>query len=320
MFLRRIAVFAFGIAFSAAALAQAWPQKPVRIIVPFVAGGVTDVVARVVGEKLSAAWGQPVIVENRPGAGGSLGAAEAARAAPDGYTLFFPSGSVMTANQYIYEKRSYDPEKDFVPVTNVVTGPMVLIVAANSPYQTTQDFLRAAKAAPGKFSFGHAGVGSQTHLVGESFVHAAGIDAISVPYKGDPPAALDVASGQIHFGVLNLAVVVGLVNGGKLRALGVTSMNEAPQLPGVAPIAKTLPGFENSGWFGIVARAGTPQDIIRKVYEDTRTALQDTHVKARFYALGLTTVGNSPEEMGKAMAAERVRWATVVRERKIQVK
>src|SRR5687767_16030675 len=128
MLLRRIAVLACGVAFSAAALAQAWPQKPVRVIVPFVAGGVTDVVARVVGEKLSAAWGQPVIVENRPGAGGSLGAAEAARAAPDGYTLFFPSGSVMTANQYIYEKRSYDPEKDFVPVTNVVTGPMVLIV------------------------------------------------------------------------------------------------------------------------------------------------------------------------------------------------
>ncbi|MGQ0545755.1 MAG: Bug family tripartite tricarboxylate transporter substrate binding protein, partial [Betaproteobacteria bacterium] len=129
MFLRKIALLAFGIAFSAAALAQPWPQKPVRFIVPFGAGGVTDVAARLVGEKLSAAWGQSVIVENRPGAGGSLGAAEAARAAPDGYTLFFPSGSVMTANQYIYPERSYDPEKDFVPVTNVVTGPQVLIVA-----------------------------------------------------------------------------------------------------------------------------------------------------------------------------------------------
>ena len=317
---RRTVVLAFGIAFSAAAFAQSWPQKPVRFIVPFVAGGVTDVAARAVGEKLSAAWGQPVIVENRPGAGGSLGAAEAARAAPDGYTFFFPSGTVMTANQYIYEKRAYDPENDFVPVTNVVTGPMVLIVAANSPYRNTEDLIRAAKAAPGKFTFGHAGVGAQTHLAGENFVHAAGIDAVAVAYKGDPPAALDVASGQIQFGVLNLAAVLGMVNGGKLKALGVTSLTEAPQLPGVPPIARTLPGFENSGWFGIVARAGTPKEIIQKVHEDTRTALQDPQVKARFQALGLTPVGNSPEEMGKAMAAERARWATVVRERKIQVK
>jgi tripartite-type tricarboxylate transporter receptor subunit TctC len=320
MRLVKLAAFAAGALLSTAALAQAWPQKPVKFIVPFVAGGVTDVVARLVGEKLSQAWGQPVIVENRPGAGGSLGAAEAARAAPDGYTLFFPSGSVMTANQYIYEKRSYDPEKDFVPVTNVVTGPQVLIVAAGSPYKTTQDFIRAAKANPGKFSFGHAGIGSQTHLAGENFVHAAGIDAVSVPYKGDPPAATDVMSGQLTFAVLNLAAVVSLVNAGKLKALGVTSTAEAPQLAGVPPLAKALPGFENSGWFGIVAPAGTPQEVIRKVYEDTRAALQDTHIKARFFAFGLTPVGNSPEAMGKAMAEERTRWARVVRERKIVVK
>jgi len=319
MLLTRIAALALGVALSASALAQSWPQKPVRFIVPFVAGGVTDVAARAVGEKLSAAWGQPVVVENRPGAGGSVGAAEAARAAPDGYTFFFPSGAVMTANQYIYEKRAYDPEKDFVPVTNVVTGPMVLIVAANAPWRTTADFLNAAKVAPGNFSFGHAGVGSQTHLAGENFVHAAGIEAVAVPYKGDPPAALDVASGQIQFGVLNLAAVVGLVNGGKLKALGVTSLNEAPQLPGVPPIAKTLPGFENAGWFGIVARTGTPNEIIQKVYQDTRAALQDPQVKERFYALGLSPVGNSPEEMDTAMAGERARWAKVVKERKIHV-
>jgi len=320
MLVRRILVLALGLACAASAAAQVWPQKPVRFIVPFGAGGVTDVAARMVGEKLSAAWGHPVIVENRPGAGGSLGAAEAAKAAPDGYTLFFPSGAVMTANQYIYEKRSYDPEKDFVPVTNVVTGPMVLIVAADAPYRSVQDFIRAARAAPGKLSFGHAGVGSQTHLAGENFVQSAGIEAVAVPYKNDPAAATDVMSGQIQFGVLNLAAVVSLVNAGRLRALGVTSLAEAPQLPGVPPVARTLPGFESSGWFGIVARAGTPPDIIRRVYQDTRAALQDTHVRARFYALGLTPVGNSPEEMGKAMAAERKRWARVVSERKIQIK
>ncbi len=315
----RLVVLALGLACSVAAPAQSWPQKPVRFIVPFGAGGVTDVAARIVSEKLSDAWGQPVIVENRPGAGGSLGAAEAARAAPDGYTLFFPSGAVMTANQHIYEKRTYDPEKDFVPVTNVVTGPMVLIVAASAPHKTVADFITAARAAPGNLSFGHAGVGSQTHLAGENFVYAAKIEALAVPYKNDPAAATDVISGQIQFGVLNLAAVVGLVGSGRLRALGVTSPAEALQLPGVPPIAKTLPGFESAGWFGIVARAGTPREIIRKVYEDTRTALQDTRVKARFFALGLTPVGNSPDEMGKAMAEERALWAKVVRERKIRV-
>jgi tripartite-type tricarboxylate transporter receptor subunit TctC len=316
----RILAFALCAALSAGAAAQSWPQKPVRFIVPFGAGGITDVIARLVGEKLSATWGQPVIVENRPGAGGSLGAAEASRAAPDGYTLFFPSGSVMTANQYIYPERSYDPEKDFVAVTNVVTGAQVLIVPPEAPYKTVQDLVRAARDNPGKFNFGHAGVGSQTHLAGENFVHAAQIQAAAVPYKSDPLAATDVMSGRLQFAVLNVGSVVSLVTSGKLKALGVTSLAEAPQLPGVPPIAKTLPGFENSGWFGIVARTGTPPEIVRKVYQDTRAALEDTRIKARFYALGLTPVGNSPEQMDKAMAQERARWAKVVRERGIAVK
>lgn len=319
MRLGKIAALAVGALVSAGAFAQSWPQKPVKFIVPFAAGGVTDVAARMVGEKLSAAWGQPVIVENRPGAGGSIGAAEAARAAPDGYTLFFPSGSVMTANQYIYAKRSYDPEKDFVPVTNVVTGPQVLIVPPDSAYKTVPDLIRGARENPGKFSFGHAGIGSQTHLAGENFVHSARIDAVAVPYKSDPQAATEVMSGRLEFSVLNLAAVVGLVGSGKLKALGVTSTTEAPQLPGVPPIAQTLPGFENSGWFGIVAPAGTPGEIVRKVYEDTRKALDDTHVKARFFAAGLTPVGNSPEAMAQAMTEERARWARVVKERRIQV-
>jgi tripartite-type tricarboxylate transporter receptor subunit TctC len=319
MSLRTITVLAFAFAISTAAIAQSWPQKPVRFIVPFPAGGVTDVAARMVGEKLSQAWGQPVIVENRPGAGGSLGAAEAARAAPDGYTLFFPSGSVMTANQYIYAKRSYDPERDFVAVTNVVSGSMVLVVPPDSPYKSAGDLIRDAKANPGKLNFGHAGIGSQTHLAGENFAHAAQIDAVAVPYKGDPPAAADVMSGRLTYGLLNLAVVVTAVNGGKLKALGVSSKTEVPQLPGVPPIAKTLPGFENSGWFGIVAPTGTPPEIIQKVYRDTSAALQDTQVKARLFAAGLTPVGNTPEAMADAMKAERVLWARIVRERKIQV-
>src|SRR2546430_734674 len=196
------------------AFAQSWPQKPVRFIVPFPPGGATDISARLLGERLTQIWGQTVVIENRGGAGGGVGAAEAARAAPDGYTLFFPSGSVGTANQPIYAKLNYDPEKEFVPVTHVAS---------------------------------------------------------------------------------------------------------APQLPGVPPIANTLPGFENAGWFGIVAPAGTPKEIIAKVYQDTKKALDTTEMKARFYAQGLAPVGNSPEEFAAAMKAETALWANVVKERDIHV-
>src|SRR3989442_4389377 len=174
--------------FSMAAAAQSWPQKPVKFIVPFAPGGATDIAARMLGEKLSQLWGQSVVIENRGGAGGGLGAAEAARAAPDGYTLFFPSGSVMTANQHVYAKLNYDPERDFVPVTNVVSGPQVLVVPASSPHKTVKDLINAARANPGKLTFGHAGIGTQTHLAAESFLYQARIDATSVPYKSEAPA------------------------------------------------------------------------------------------------------------------------------------
>jgi tripartite-type tricarboxylate transporter receptor subunit TctC len=300
--------------------AQPWPQKPVRFIVPFPPGGATDISARLLGEKLSQIWGQSVIIENRGGAGGAVGAAEAARATPDGYTLFFPSGSVVTANQHVYAKLNYDPEKDFVPITNVVSGPQVLAVPANSPYKTVKDLIDAARAAPGKLTFGHAGIGSQTHLAAENFLWQAKIDALAVPYKGEGPGLGALVAGETQFFVGNVAAAIGHINGGRLRALGVTSKTEAPQLPGVPPIAKTVPGFENQGWFGLVAPTGTPKEIIQKVYQDTKKALEASDLKARLWVQGLAPVGNSPEEFAKAMKAESQLWAKVVQERKIQVK
>lgn len=300
--------------------AQSWPQKPVRFIVPFPPGGATDISARLLAEKLTQIWGQQVLIENRGGAGGGVGAAEAARAAPDGYTLFFPSGSVVTANQHIYERLNYDPAKDFVPVTNVVSGPQVLAVPANSPYKSVKDVIDAARANPGKLTYGHAGIGSQTHLAAENFLSAAKIEVVSVPYKGEGPALAALVGGETTFAVTNLAATIGHVSSGRLRALGVTSKSEAPQLPGVPPIAKTLAGFENAGWFGIVAPAGTPKEVIQKVYHDTKAALEDTQMKARFWAQGLAPVGNSPEEMAKAMKEETALWARVVKERNIHVR
>ncbi len=305
---------------SGAAFGQSWPQKPVKFIVPFPPGGATDISARLLGERLTKIWGQTVIIENRGGAGGGVGAVEAARAAPDGYTLFFPSGSVMTANQHIYEKLAYDPVKDFVPVTTVVSGPQVLVVPASAPWKTVAELIAAAKAQPGRLTFGSAGIGSQTHLAAENFVATAGIDAVHVPYKGEGPGLAALVGGETSFLVTNIAAALVHIRSGRLRALGVTSKTEFAQLPGVPPIAKTLPGFENSGWFGIVAPTGTPRPIIDKVYRDTRQALQDPELKVRFSAQGLEPVGNSPEAMGKAMREETQLWARVVKQRNIHVR
>ena len=320
MKLSKLLLIAAVLALAGTAQAQAWPQKSVRFIVPFPPGGATDISARLLGQKLTEIWGQTVVIENRGGAGGGVGAAEAARAAPDGYTLFFPSGSVVTANQHVYARLNYDPEKDFVPVTNVVSGPQVLVVPANSPYKTVQELIESGKAFPGKLNFGHAGIGSQTHLAAENFVYQAKLDAQSVPYKGEGPGLAGLVGGETHFFLPNVAAAIGHIKGGRLRALGVTSKTEAPQLPGVPPIANAVPGFENTGWFGIVAPRGTPKEIIDKVYQDTKRALQDPVMKEKFFAQGLAPVGNTPEEMGRAMKAESELWKTVVHARKIQVK
>jgi tripartite-type tricarboxylate transporter receptor subunit TctC len=318
--MKKIAAFLFGALLAASALAQSWPQKPVRFIVPFPPGGATDISARLLGEKLTQIWGQSVVIENRGGAGGGVGAAEAARAAPDGYTLFFPSGSVVTANQHVYARLAYNPEKDFIPVTKVVSGPQVLTVPANSPFKTVKELIDHARANPGKLTFGHAGIGSQTHLAAENFVWQAKMDAVAVPYKGEGPGLAALVGGETSFFVGNVAASIGHITGGRLRALGVTSKSEAAQLPGVPPIAKTVPGFENTGWFGIVAPAGTPKEIVQKVYRDTRKALEASDLRGRLFVQGLAPVGNTPEQMAKEMKEESALWARVVKERNIQVK
>jgi tripartite-type tricarboxylate transporter receptor subunit TctC len=310
--------------FASTAAAQSWPpnwpQRPVRFIVPFPPGGATDISARLLGEKLTQIWGQTVLIENRGGAGGSLGAAEAARAAPDGYTLLFPSGSVMTANQHVYGRMNYDPDKDFVPITKVVSGPQVLTVQGSSPFKTVKDLIDFARANPGKVTFGHAGIGSQTHLAAENFAWQAKIEAIAIPYKGEGPGLAASVAGETTFFLGNLAAALGHIQGGRLRAIGVTSKDEAAQLPGVPPIGKTIPGFENNGWFGLVAPTGTPREVVQKIYVDTKKALEASDLRGRLYVQGLAPVGNTPEEMAREMKAESALWARVVRERRIEVK
>jgi tripartite-type tricarboxylate transporter receptor subunit TctC len=302
------------------AAAQGYPTKPVRFVVPFAPGGATDISARIVGQKLGEIWGQTVVIDNKGGAGGNIGGAEAAKAPPDGYTLFFTSGSVVTANEHIYPNMPFHPEKDFVAVTNVVRGPQVIVVPANSPYKTLKELIAAAKAKPGGLNYGHAGIGSQTHLAAENFLYAAGIDIQNVPYKGEGPAVADLVAGQTNVATPNLAAAISFINQGKLRALAVTGRERAPQLPEVPTVGETLSGFENYGWFGIVAPAGTAKEIVEKIYRDTRTVLDTTDMRARFFVQGMTIVGNAPGEFERDMRAERALWANVVKQRRIGVK
>lgn len=298
-------------------LAQVWPAKPVKIVVPFAAGGTTDVVARMLGQRLGEVWGKTVVVENRAGAGGNVGADAVAKSAPDGYTLLMASGSI-TINPNLYARMPFDTKKDLVPITNVASGPMLVVVPAKSPYRSIKEFVAAAKAKPGAMSFGSSGVGGQVHLAAENLADVAGIDMQHVPYKGEAPAYTDLISGQTQVMVGNIAVAAALVGPDRLRALAVTGKQRSPLLPDVPTVAEAgLPGVEYTGWFGLFAPAGTPAEVIAKVHRDTSAALAETQIKGRLYVLGMAPVGSSPAELAQQMDTEMARWAQVVKNRKL---
>ncbi len=305
---------------STAFAADAYPVRPVRVIVPFAPGGATDIVARLVSQKLNEIWGQTLVVDNRAGAGGNIGGEIAAKAAPDGYTLFMTSGSIVTANQHMYAKMPFSPEKDLVAVTNVASGPQAIVVHPSNPAKTLKDLIAMAKSKPKSMTFGSAGVGTQTHLAAENFVYTAGIDVTHVPYKGEGPAISDLLGGQIQFVTPNLSAAISHVNSGKLRALAVTSKERSKQLPNVPAAAEFLPGFENLGWFGFMVPAGTPKSVIAKVHADTVKALQGADLAKRFNDIGMVPVGNSPEEFARDIKAESSHWAKIIKERNLQVK
>ena len=304
---------------SGLASAQTYPSRPVRIVVPFAPGGATDIVTRVVGQKLGEAWGQTVVVDNRAGAGGNIGADIVAKASPDGYTLLMTSGSIITANPYIFRKLPYSPEKDLVAITNVASGPQIIAVNPSFAAKTLKELIALAKAKPRGLSYGSAGVATQTHLAAENFLYTAGIDLVHVPYKGEGPALTDLMGGQIQMVVANLSAAIGFVQQGKLRGLAVTSRERVRQLSDVPAAAETLPGFENLGWFGFVAPAGTPKAVIDKVHQDTVKVLQSPDIRTRFEQLGMVPVGNAPADFAKAVAQESLRWAKIIQERRLQV-
>lgn len=309
------ALLAAGSSALPAAAQDAWPAKPVRFIVPFAPGGSTDVIARMVGQKLSVRWNQPVVIENRAGAGGNIGADLVAKSAGDGYTLLFASGSIAI-NPHIYKRMPFDTEKDLVPITNVASGPMLVVVPERSSIKSVKELVAAAKAKPGSINFGSAGVGSQVHMAAESFANAAHVELTHVPYKGEAVAYNDLIAGQIQMMVGNFAAASALLGPGRLRALAVTAKTRSPQLPNLPTAAESgLPGFENIGWFGLFAPAGTPKDVLARVERDTAAVLAETDIKARLYVQGMKPVGNSSVEFAAALKEEDKRWAKVVKER-----
>jgi tripartite-type tricarboxylate transporter receptor subunit TctC len=304
---------------SHAALAQAWPNRPVRLLVPFSAGaGVTDIMARLVGQHLGASLGQPVVIENRAGAGGIAGTDAAAKAAPDGYTFLMTNVSLVTS-AYLYARLPYDAQRDFVPVTLVNTAPLMLVVHPSVSAKSVQELVAYAKANPGRLTYGSGGVGSTPHLSGELFKSLAGIDAVHVPYKGGAPALNDLVGGQLSFMIENVPGTMPFVRGGKLRALAITSAQRSPLDPALPTMAEAgVPGYEVVGWNGLMAVAGTPPQIVARLQAEVAKVLRLAEVRERLAALGAEPVGSTPEEFGAFIRAERTRWGRIIREKGIR--
>ena len=305
---------------AAAALAQAWPSKPVRIINGFAAGGPSDLLSRAVAEKLQAAWGQPVLVEAKTGANGNIAMEYAAKAPADGYTLLtIPAGNAVVL-PHLNAKLPYDPLKDFAPITMLGTVPNVLVVGPQVPAKDLKELVALAKSQPGKLSFASPGVGATPHMAGELLKAVTGIDMLHVPYKGTTPAIADVMGGQVTMFFSQMSNALPLAKQGKVRALGVASLQRHPAAPDIPTIAEQgYPGFEATAWYGLVGPAALPADIVAKVAADATKALQMPDVKERLAALGADPVGGSPREFDQKLRAEHARWGDLIRKAGIRV-
>jgi tripartite-type tricarboxylate transporter receptor subunit TctC len=298
--------------------ADAYPSKPVRIIVPFAAGGVADALPRIVGQKLSEKWGEPVVIENRAGASGNIGMGEGARAAPDGYTLVLAPTGNLTVNPFLF-KLPFDTAKDFTPITVLATSPNVLVVHPSVPVKNFRELVAYAKANPGKLNFASPGEGSGAHLAGELLNIEAGINTQHVPYKGIAPAVTDLLGGQVQMMFAGISTVLQYIKGGKLIAIAIATSQRSALLPDVPTVAESgLAGFDVTSWYGLVVRAGTPADIVQKIYRDAAEALRNEEVRAKLAALGLEPMGNTPEQFEKLIASESRKWSDIVRKANIQ--
>ncbi|MFD0668675.1 tripartite tricarboxylate transporter substrate binding protein [Ramlibacter sp. MAHUQ-53] len=301
------------------AQAAAWPTKPVRILVPFAPGGTTDILARALAPELSKAFGQSFVVENRGGAGGNIGAEQVAKSPADGYTLLMGTVGTHGINRALYDKLPYDPFKDFAPITLVAGVPNVMVMGTDKAkalgVNSVQDFIRVAKSRPGKLNMASSGNGTSIHLAGELFKSMTGTYMVHFPYRGSGPALLDMIAGNMDVMFDNLPSSMAQIRAGKLKALAVTSLERSAALPDVPTIeeAAGLKGFEATSWFGLLAPAGTPADIIQRVQQETAKALATPAMKERLLAQGAIPSGNTPAEFAKLIESEHRKWAQVVK-------
>jgi tripartite-type tricarboxylate transporter receptor subunit TctC len=293
--------------------AENYPARPVRIIVGFPPGGAADIVARIIGNKLLETWGQNVIVDNRPGAGSTLGADIAAKAAPDGYTLMLVSSS-YAASAGLYRKLSYDPVAAFSPISLVASTPQILLANPSVPAKSLGEVLALAKAGPGKFNYGSAGNGSTTHLAGELLWSMAGVKVTHVPYKGGALALTDTIAGHIQYMFFTVPPALPHVKAGKVKAIAVTSLKRSPSLPDVQAAAEVVPGYEATNWYAVLAPAGVPKAIVGRIVSGVRDALKDPAVIKAVTNAGADPLGGPPDELDRYLRAEIAKWSKVIKE------
>ena len=300
--------------------AQAYPFKPVRLVVPFPAGGATDTLARTIGQKASEKLGQQIVIDNRPGAGGTIGSDLVAKAAPDGYTLLIATGSTHSIGPVVNAKIPYKVERDFVPIVHVADTTNVLVVPTQLPVTNLREFIALLKANPGKYNFGSSGNGTNSHLSGELFKAQAGVFMTHIPYRGTGLVLTDMMAGQIQMLMDNYVTAQPHIKDGKVRALGVTSAKRLPFIPDLPTLDEQgLKGFDVSNWFGIYAPQGTGSDVISKINTAFNQALQDPDLQKRLAQLGATPAGGTPAKMASLVTADTARWAKLIRERKLAV-
>ncbi len=297
---------------AAAAPAQTWPSKPVRYVVPFPPAGATDILARIIAEKLSGPLGQSVVVENRPGAAGNVGTEFVAKSAPDGYTILQLTVA-QSISATLYEKLNYGLEKDLIPVAMIALVPNVMIVNPSVPAKSVAEFIALAKSRPGRINFASSGSGTSIHMSAEMFKMLTGVNIVHIPYKGSGPALADLMGGQVDVMFDNLTSSIGLIRSGKLRALAVTTSTRYQELPDVPTVQETVPGYEATAWFGIVAPAGTPREVVMRINGEVNRALAHADVKEKLAQQGALARSWTPEEFGSFIHNEVVKWAKVVK-------
>ena len=297
------------------AWAQPYPNRPLRIVVPFPPGGGTDIGTRIVAQKLQEAWGQAVIVENKPDAAGTVGTELTAKSAPDGYTFMMGNIGTHAINVSLYKKLAYDPVRDFAPVSMVADLPLLLLVHPSVPANSVKELIALAKSQPGKLNFSSSGAGGSMHVAAELFKSMAGVDMVHIPYKGGAPAVADLLSGQVALSFSTVLETIQHVKAGKVRALAVTNDHRSIALPDLPTIAEAgLPGYQSISWLALFAPAGTPKDIVNKVSAESVRILKLPDVKERLLAQGAEPIGSTPEQLAAILAADIAKYAKVIRE------